>query len=196
MPDNIFSRIRGMLIRPVETFREAKDDPQKDVLTYLFILMMFSTLMGMLAAAAGFGPAGQNKPPDILLLVVSVVIVPVLGILSYILLSLWVHLWVWVFGGRQQSMRTFNALAYSSTPSLLFGWMPFISLVFALWALVLLFFGIRECQEMTTRQALLAVFGAVLPVIVLVALTVLMPGTFSLMPDPSFSSGIVLVHPK
>jgi hypothetical protein len=196
MPDTLFSRIRGMLTRPVGTFREAKDDPQKDVVTYLFILFMFSTLMGMLTAAAGFGPAGQNRTLDILTLVASVVIIPVLSILGYMLIGLWIHLWVWVFGGRQQSMRTFNALAYSSTPSLLFGWIPFIGPVFSLWALVLLVPGIRECQDMTMQRAVLVVFFSVLPIIVLLALTVLMPGTFSLMPEPSLSNGLVLIHPK
>jgi hypothetical protein len=196
MPYTIISRMRGMLARPAETFREAKDDPRKDVVTYLFILFMFSTLMGMLAAAAGSGPAGQNKPLDILMLVVSVVIVPVLGIIGYVLISLWIHLWVWVFGGRQQSRRTFNALVFSSTPVLLFGWIPFISPVFSLWALILLVLGVRECQEMTLQQAMLVIFVAILPVIVLVALTFLMPETFSLMPEPSLGNGFVVIHPK
>ena len=196
MPDTIISRIRGMLTRPVETFREAKDDPQKDVMTCLFILFMFSTLMGLLVAAAGFGPAGRNELPPVLLMVASLVIVPFLGIIGYLLISLWIHLWVWVFGGRQQSRRTFNALAFSSTPHLLFGWIPFIGPVFSLWSLVLLVFGVRECQEMTMQRAVLVVFVAILPVIVLIALTFIMPGTFSLLPEPSLSNGIVLVHAK
>jgi hypothetical protein len=196
MLDKVIVRIRGLLTRPVDTFREAKNDPQNDVLLYVFLLIVFSTLMGILVAVAGLAPAGRVWIETPVLIPVALVIGSFLGTVSMILVSVWVHLCAWVCGGRQPSGRSLIATGYSSTPSLLFGWIPFIGPVFMLWSLVLLVLGVRECQEMTLQRAVLAVFAAILPVIVLVAVTFLMPETFSLVPEPSLGNGFVIIHTK
>jgi len=195
MLETFIPRIRGILTRPADTFREAKDDPRNDVFATLAILFEFSALMGLLLILAGLAPGVDTGTIGLISILGVLVLTPVFGIVSVILVSVWVHCCAWLAGARQPSGRTLTALAYSTVPALLFGWIPVIDPVFMLWGLVLLVPGLRECQELTTQRALLAVFIAVLPLIILLALTILMPERFSLLPNPSLSSGVVLVRP-
>lgn len=195
MLDTIVSRAKGILAAPVVTFREARTDDQNLIAAYIAVFILLNTILSYAAAMAGFLPAGWEAPsPGIPMMLVSLVIAPIFGIIGFLFVSLWIHLWVYVCGGRNPHARTFIATAYSSTPAMLFGWMPFIGPVFALWSLVLLVFGVRECQEMSTQRAILAVLIATLPFIIAAVLSLLFPQTFSPGTGP-FGTGFLVVRP-
>ncbi|HEX3002286.1 MAG TPA: YIP1 family protein, partial [Methanoregula sp.] len=93
------------------------------------------------------------------------------GAIITILFSLWLHLWVYLLGGRKGIFETAKAVIYGMTPGMLFGWIPFIGFLFGLWSIVLQIIGIRELQEMSSGKALVAMIIAVMvPLIVLVLL--------------------------
>jgi hypothetical protein len=85
--------------------------------------------------------------------------------------SAWLHLWVYVFGGRNGYRETLKALAFGDTPALLLGWIPMIGILAGIWALVLSFLGVRELHGISTGRALGAVLVAVIiPLLILVLL--------------------------
>ncbi len=87
--------------------------------------------------------------------------------------SLSVH----IAGGKKGLNQTIKALVYSSTPALLFGWIPVISFIPGMWSLILNIIGIREFQEISTERALLAV---VIPFILLLLLEAIFTGAIFL----------------
>jgi len=88
-----------------------------------------------------------------------------------LLFAAWLHLWVYLLGGRKGIMQTFKAIIYAHTPRLLLGWIPVIGFIFMLWSLVLGVLGIRELQEISTGKAILAVVIAIIiPVVIIIVL--------------------------
>ena len=86
----------------------------------------------------------------------------------------WTHLFVRAFGGRKGYGNTIKAFAYGYTPVFLFGWLPFVGMLFSIWALVLNIIGIRQLHEISTGRAIGAVLlGAVTLVIIAVLIGVL-----------------------
>jgi hypothetical protein len=71
--------------------------------------------------------------------------------------GLWTHLFVWAFGGRKGYRNTIKAFAYGYTPAFLFGWLPFVGMLFSIWALILNIIGIRQLHEISTGRAIGAV---------------------------------------
>jgi hypothetical protein len=82
----------------------------------------------------------------------------------------WTHLFVWAFGGRKGYGNTIKAFAYGYTPVFLFGWLPFVGMLFSIWALVLNIIGIRQLHEISTGRAIGAVLLGVLTLIIIAVL--------------------------
>ena len=84
----------------------------------------------------------------------------------------WAHLFVRAFGGRKGYGNTIKAFAYGETPLFLFGWIPFVGMLFWIWALVLNIIGIRQLHEISTGRAV----GAVLLSMVALAIIAVLIG--------------------
>jgi hypothetical protein len=84
------------------------------------------------------------------------------------------HLFVRAFGGRKGYGNTIKAFAYGNTPLLLFGWIPFVGMLFPLWALVLNIIGIRQLHEISTGRAIGAVLLGIVALVIIVVLIVLL----------------------
>ncbi len=80
----------------------------------------------------------------------------------------WLHLFVYILGGRRGYFQTLKALTFGSTPAMLFGWIPVIGFLAGIWSLILGIFGIRELQDMTTVRAAIAAILAVLAILLIV----------------------------
>ena len=104
-------------------------------------------------------------------------LVLVIGFTGILILAAWIHLWVYLLGGRRGILRTVTAIVYGSTPSLILGWIPILGVIFALWSLVLGVLGIRELQALSTAKAILAIaLSLMIPlIIVLLALALFLP---------------------
>jgi hypothetical protein len=82
----------------------------------------------------------------------------VLGIIGVFIVGAWLHLFVYLLGGRQGYGQTVKALMYGSTPLMLIGWIPIIGPVIGgIWSLVLDVLGIRELHQVSTARAVAAV---------------------------------------
>lgn len=83
------------------------------------------------------------------------------------------HLFVRAFGGRKGYGNTMKAFAYGETPLFLFGWIPFVGMLFPLWALVLNVIGIRQLHEISTGRAIGAVLLGIVALIIIAVLIAL-----------------------
>lgn len=83
------------------------------------------------------------------------------------------HLFVRAFGGRKGYGNTMKAFAYGETPLFLFGWIPFVGMLFPLWALVLNTIGIRQLHEISTGRAIGAVLLGIVALVIIAVLIAL-----------------------
>jgi len=173
MINTIVTKVKGFLLNPVETFQQSKNDEPKAVFTYFGVLLLFNAVLCSLIATLGMAvmPALAAMPFGSAFPVMVFFMMLIGGCILTLIFAAWLHLWVYILGGRQGIMQTVNAVIYGSTPRLLLGWIPFIGFIFALWSLALGILGIRELQELSTGKAILAVAIAVLiPLILMILL--------------------------
>ena len=189
MIDLLIARLKGFLLDPVETFRQSRDDDPPVLFTYFGALFLLNTILSALIGLFfGIGnmllPAGMSLGATDRLM--GFFIVMIYSVILIILLTAWIHLWVYLFGGRKGIMQTFKAILYGDTPNLLLGWIPFIGIIFTLWSLVLGILGIRELQEISTRNAVLAVAIAIITLLIpiILLITYLMTSNMVFIPVP------------
>jgi hypothetical protein len=167
-------KAKGYLLDPVVTFRQSKNDKPSTVFAYFAALLLFNAILSaMLAAILSvtmpiFPLVTWGMPGAVLVFL----LVLVGGFFCTLVFGAWLHLWVYLFGGRRGIMQTINAVIYANTPRLILGWIPFMGFLFVLWSLVLGILGTRGLQEIDTLKAILAVALAVMiPVILVIALS-------------------------
>jgi hypothetical protein len=171
--------IKGFFLSPVATFRNVKDTGYGDTLGYFLVLVFICTVLSVLVMLVSPPPSwftGMYTLPGIgALSGFGMVIFAVVMIIAALVLLFtgagWLHLWVYLFGGRKGIRETFKALAFGGTPALLLGWIPVIGILAGIWALVLSVLGVRELHGISTARALGAVIIAVIiPLLILVLL--------------------------
>ncbi|MCK9581346.1 MAG: YIP1 family protein [Methanoregula sp.] len=172
MIDTLVARAKGFLQSPVETFRQSKNDEPLAVFMYFGALLVFNAIISAGIAALGMATMPMNGMSYGLAFPVRIFFMMLVGgFIVMLVFAAWLHLWVYIFGGRKGIMQTANALIYGSTPSLLLGWIPIIGFIFTLWSVVICILGIRELHEVSSMKATLAVAIAVMiPVILLLVL--------------------------
>jgi hypothetical protein len=175
MIDTIVPRIKGFLLNPVETFQQSKNDETGTVFTYFAVLLLFNAILAAIVTAVGIETmnlfSGMSWGMAFPVMVFFLILVG--GFIGTLVLAAWIHLWVYILGGRRGIMQTVHAVMYGSTPRLLLGWIPFLGIIFALWSLVLKVIGIRELQDLSTGKAVLAIAVAVIIPLVIIILAAL-----------------------
>ena len=161
--NTVLAKIQGFFFNPVETFQKSRDDEPVTVVTYFVVLLLFDAIMTTLLVMVGAGNKlytglmpGMGSPA------VLFVVVFAGGLIFTILGSAWLHLWVWIMGGKKGFMQTIRAVMYGMTPNLLLGWLPLVGVIFFVWTLILDILGIRELHGISASKAVIALAVAVL----------------------------------
>lgn len=174
MIDAIITKAKGFIFSPVESFQAARTDGTEVVAPYLIALLLVHALMAAIISFIGISVMAMFVPHMMPVFALPVFIffgVIIGGAILTILFSLWLHLWVYILGGRKGLIETAKAVIYGSTPGMLLGWIPLIGFLFCLWSIVLQIIGVRELQEMSSGKALAAlVIAVMIPLIILVLL--------------------------
>lgn len=151
----LFERVKGIILNPVGTFQGSQDDTEKTVIVYFGVLLLFLAIISaivtaiMLTALNIFGIFGRTMPVFgttfmTLMPVISFFEILIVGAVFTLIAGLWIHLWVWILGGRNGIFQTMKAFIYGVTPSLVLGWIPLASILFAIWSFILCIIGIRH----------------------------------------------------
>jgi len=183
---SIRERITGFLFSPSETFDASKEDSLGDAFKYyVVILLVLAVLVAIIGAVAFqliWGMFAAFLPPDApslaeigpLLAVLPVllfVLVLVGGIIGAFIDGLWIHLWVYIVGGRKGVGQTIKAVLYGATPYCLLGWIPIVNFIAEIWMIIVAILGVRQLHELSTGKAVLAVVIAIaIPLIIYIAI--------------------------
>lgn len=172
MSYSFIQKIVGILFRSAQTFRDLEDESLLTALVhYLKLSVLFSALMTLtlytlpgVPMARKWAMASQVfQPLDFFaVLAVIMIVVP-------LFVGIWLHVWVFLLGGRGGVGQTLKTALYSYTPFLVLVWIPVIGLfagaVSTLYPQVV---GIRELHHLSSRRAKSAVcVAAFLPVVAL-----------------------------
>lgn len=160
-------KMKGFLMNPVETFKKVKDENLESLLKYFVILALVFSILGAMMIAAGVSATPVNIPlmetygGAFAVIFIATLIASIAGLFIGAAI---IHIFVYLLGGKKGYTQTVKAVGYGMTPHLLLGWIPYIGIIFSIWALVVYILGIRELQEMSTGKAVLAV---ILPAIII-----------------------------
>jgi hypothetical protein len=173
MLEELIAKARGFIFNPVETFQQSRPDEVRTVLAYFIPLLLFDAVMTAIVSflESLVFPIGLSAIFGVFFPVVLFFGVLLGGTIILLLFTVWVHLLVYLAGGRKGIFQTFKALTYGLTPSYLLHWIPLVGIIFDLWSIILMILGIRELQEISSGRALAVMAIAIMiPVILLILL--------------------------
>ncbi|MFZ2070562.1 MAG: YIP1 family protein [Halobacteriota archaeon] len=161
----MLNRIRSFSFSPSKEFAAARGDTVGDAFKYFVPLMAFFALILAIVAAGGMQmlgiPAISRFAP--LLGVGAFVGILIIGIFAAMYISVWLHIWTYLLGGREGFKQTVKAVTYGSTPCLVLCWVPGANILIApIWSLLLVINGLIELHEMSAGMAILSVVFAIL----------------------------------
>ncbi|NLX49929.1 MAG: YIP1 family protein [Methanospirillum sp.] len=182
-------KLVGFILRPVGTFRDARDETVVDAGIYFLVLLVINALITAVLSVLGFSAVesvestfGIGATTGALDFVGSLVAAFIGGIVVLIVLSVFLHVGARFAGGRGDFADSLKSSVYSLTPSMLLGWLVIIpvigwilGLVFFIWSVVLLVLGVRELHELDTGRAIIAVviaIGIILLILVILAVVI------------------------
>ena len=180
----ILRRVRGALFEPSKFFVAMNKDEGAlgNAFFYYVILSLFAAVLGTIISYL-FMPfsiailskiIGINIPvtsQSSLLIFVMTFAGYIFGLLLSFVVAGILHVWILIFGGKEGYSRAYQLYVYSRTPSLVFGWIPFVSFFIWIYSLVLLIIG---TQKMHGISRLRAVLMYVIPIAVFIVLAVVL----------------------
>jgi len=171
--EEILWKIKGFLTEPTKTFRKVKKERIGEGIKYYALLaLIYNILNGIVVYnIVAFFPLMPETFAAIYRN--SIIAIIILGyVVSFVVVfiaSLLIHFFVWVLGGNKGYWQTLKSNLYSTTPNFLFGWIPGVNIITAIWCLILNIIGISELQEISRGRAFLAI---ILPILVIGVISV------------------------
>ena len=186
MSTSMLEKIRGFMFNPSQAFRRVKDEEAAETVKYLMILAVFYAIMSALLTAIeifthpflmGLPSMGPN-PVEPILFVSWIIVILVVTLVVAVIFGFWLHIWVYLLGGRKGVWQTEKSVFYNLTPTLLLGWIPVIGpLVGGVWSVIIGVIGVRELHNMPDTKA---AFAVVLAIVIASVLAVLVLGAMLL----------------
>jgi len=192
MFDDLLDEMKGFLMSPSETFKKTNGKSLGAAYQYYAaLLVIFTVLYGIVVVAMGLaaftsmvdkmgavpivggvaaGAAANFSGFVIALGIFFVYLVFLFYLLGVFVEGLIMHAFVLLMGGEKGAKQTIKTTMYASTPFLLLGWIPFVSIIAYIWSFVLLIIGLKENHEMELGKAIIVVFIPVVLGIVLIGL--------------------------
>jgi hypothetical protein len=174
-------KVKGFLGAPASTFNNVQAEALGSALKYFTIWVVIYTILRTVVFYTverrvfqalwdllGLGDAAlylYHFDP-----VIFALLAVVGAFASLFIMGSLTHVFVRAFGGRKGYGNTMKAFAYGETPLFLFGWIPFVGMLFPIWALVLNIIGIRQLHEISTGRAVGAVLLSMVALIVIAVL--------------------------
>jgi len=170
----IFEKIKKVLLRPTEFFTEVK----KEVgfgkafkylavisLVYVVLLMIMMFFFSM-ALGVGYGSFISSMFAGFFIFILPIIIYCISLVGSFVGAG-FVHLFAKMFGGKGDYSATYKVSVYSSTPTLLFGWINYVNLFVSIYSFYLYLKGLSILHDVSMGRAVLI---AIIPGIIIVAI--------------------------
>jgi hypothetical protein len=191
MTTSFVDKVKGFLMSPTKAFQDSRADSLGMAFRYYVMLLiifailyaivsaaigaaMFTSVIDQLAASGVLGTAVAKVLENFTGFVVAldlffVYLLFLLLLFGIFLSGFMYHVFVLLFGGEKGVTTTVKTIMYAYTPWLILGWIPYVSVIGAIWTFVLMIIGIKETQEMTMGNAILAI---IIPLILIFLLIV------------------------
>ena len=185
MISKCYEKAKAFLMTPVVELQKSREDSTGSVLKYYILIVLFNAILTALIALL-IGGNGILNTLSVLMkqlgwalplvgavgTILIVILVAIFAVIFLFVFAIWLHICVYIAGGRKGYMHTVKALAYGSTPGMIIGWIPVIGpFIGGIWTLVLEVISVREIHQISTERAAIAVILAVMiPIIVLLLL--------------------------
>jgi hypothetical protein len=171
------------LFEPTKAFTAEQSTSFGDAFKYVMLLAIVSSVLSGIIAAFVVGIA---------LGVAAIITTYIMLVIGVVIGGLILHIFAYIYGARKGLDQTLKTVAFGSTPTLLFTWIPVIGWIISLYGIVLNVIGLKNLQGMSTGRAALAVLTPIIIVgiIALVLLLVFLAFFIGLTGfDPTLMSG-------
>jgi len=185
---DIIKRIKGILFEPSKFFDylvKEKNKKEKGFGNAFLFFAVMSLFVVVLAAivAYWFQPFQMSMISKILGISFPIMATPIwmtalftilgygIGLLMSFVGAAILHVWILIFGGKENYTETYKLYVYSKTPSYVFAWIPFIGFFVWIWSLVLLIQGTQKIHKISRLRAILMY---VIPIIVVIVLALVL----------------------
>ena len=197
----IVEKIKGFLFSPSETFDASKEDTLGDAFKYYIILLLIPALLSAVIAAVVFLLFPESfeiifeQPFKIMfrsipaiaiagvVAAVAFIAVLILETIGVIIGGLWLHIWVYLVGGRKGLTQTLKASMYGETPYLLLCRIPDIL------AVIWLYLVIGETPSVTRLLAAIWALNIIIGIKSLIAIWALIVTIFGIRQLHEISTG-------
>lgn len=171
--------IRGLLLTPYDMFEELKSSTLTETYRFYVLMLLFYTiLLGIVSVSTVYltlydlilhtgsipliGSFLVSKVDLIRPFIINWSIFIVYEWFFFLLFAiflkgLFIHLFVILFGGKHEVVRTIQVLMYAVTPYFLFGWIPYIGVIGIIWAVILCIIGLIILQDLKPWEAIAVV---------------------------------------
>ncbi len=172
MLNKTFQKALGFLQHPANTYKKENKTDIVEAFKYMLVLFLVASVLSAVITAI------TSSLP---LAAIGFASMYITGIMLSVIAGLWLHLWAYIFGAKRGLNQTLKTVFYGGTPTYLFGWIPFIPIIFWLWSLYLQWVGLQKLHGMPGNKAAFSILIAfIIPVVItavlaLVALSVLAP---------------------
>jgi hypothetical protein len=192
MIDDLVSNVKGFIMTPSEMFKKTSGKSLSAAYQYyVALLVIFTFLFGIVEVSMGLATftsmvdkmaatpivggvaasAAANFSGFVIALgIFFVYLLFLISLLGIFVTGLFYHAFVVLMGGQKGVTQTLKTTMYASTPFLILGWIPFVSIIAYIWYLVLLVLGIKENHEMEIGNAILVVFIPIILIFLLLGL--------------------------
>lgn len=170
---NYLRRIYQIFKHPTKTFEEISTDKLGRSLLYFLIIEIILSIILIIFGyffirifISGFFENSYSL--QWMTLPLLLVMIPLGGFIAILAFSLFIHIFVLVFGGKGRFSQTLKVAIYSSTPAILLFWLPPLFIVAVVYSTVLTCIGICILQKLTKIRA---IFASIIPILLLILLS-------------------------
>ena len=147
---DVINKVKNILTSPKSYFKSLKKERGiSNAFVYFVIVALITLILPLIVSYFGAFKEFQEafdilgfQSQTFLLFVILFSLFSYIFYLgfSFVIAGL-LHIWILIFGGKSEYSKTYQLFVYSSTPGLLFGWIPFVGFLSGFYNLYLLIIG-------------------------------------------------------
>lgn len=159
-------QIKRIVLSPRSAFPQSADADLKNMVYFLSAVLLINFLIFCSSRIiSALVSKNMSVLPIFTVNLFTTYLILIFCVAIFLLISgLWLHIWIYIFGGRKSVIQTIKAVVYSSTPGILFFWVPFVAVSFfpdeyisvlntnpgIFWISLIFIFGIWGCFILIT----------------------------------------------
>lgn len=170
----MFSRIKDIFAKPSTFFKNLREEGIKNAFLYAIVFSLFSTLMNFWIGNPNFFdilvfygvPVYPSSFPSLILPLW------VIAFLSIFITTGIIHLFIMMFGGKKGYSKTYQIMIYSSVPTWLLGWVPYVGgLIGFVYGIYLIIKGTSQVHNLSIGKAI-GVYASLIAAFMLFAMII------------------------